>query len=387
MKYLTLDVETTIKNTGHPFDKDNKLMLVGLDGHRVYDIEYSVDPHQELLDTIQVAVNEADVLVGFNIKFDLHWLQRYGIKFKNKRIWDCQLVEFILRNQSTPYPSLNGVADYYNLGTKLDEVKENYWKNGIDTDKIPLDILTEYLNKDVDLTQQVLLKQQEELSKPEHVNKKRLISLHNQDLLVLQDMEYNGLQYEYDKSLILGNELDEQISKLDRQLYEHHHFDSFNPNSNVHLSCLLYGGTINYRVQEECGVFKGGARKGEVKHKWVDKVKELPRLFTPIDGSELAREGQYQTNDDTLKRLEGNENSMKILSILLTRSTLEKRRSTYYIGLPTLSDTMGWTRNRINGQLNQCVAKTGRLSSSKPNLQNFDGEIKSLFTTRYGETI
>ena len=76
---------------------------------------------------------------------------------------------------------------------------------------------------------------------------------------------------------------------------------------------------------------------------------------------------------------------MKILSILLTRATLEKRRSTYYIGVPALSDTMGWTNNLIHGQLNQCVAKTGRLSSSKPNLQNFDGEIKSLFTTRYGE--
>ncbi len=37
----------------------------------------------------------------------------------------------------------------------------------------------------------------------------------------------------------------------------------------------------------------------------------------------------------------------------------------------------------IYGQLNQCVARTGRLSSSKPNLQNFDGEIKDLFGSRY----
>ena len=74
---------------------------------------------------------------------------------------------------------------------------------------------------------------------------------------------------------------------------------------------------------------------------------------------------------------------MKVLQILLTRATLEKRRGTYYIGVPALSDTMGWTNNLLHGQLNQCVAKTGRLSSSKPNLQNFDSEIKSLFTTRY----
>ena len=385
MKTLVLDVETTITNTGHPFTKDNKLMLVGLDGHRVYDIEYGVEPHQELLKEVQVAVDNADVLVGFNIKFDLHWLQRYGIDFKTKRVHDCQLVEFILRNQANPYPSLNGTAEYYDLGTKLDEVKETYWKNGIDTNKIPLNILTDYLNQDVDLTYKVYLEQVKELELPEHVNKKRLISLHNQDLLVLQDIEFNGLQYEYQHSITLGDELDEQISKLDRKLAEYHKSDHFNPSSNVHLSALLYGGTITYREQEESGVYKGGARMGEVKYKWVDKEFDLKQLFEPLDGTELKRPGQYKTNDDTLQRLEGSEESMKILKILLTRATLEKRRGTYYIGVPALSDTMGWTNNLLHGQLNQCVAKTGRLSSSKPNLQNFDSEIKSLFTTRYGE--
>ena len=160
MKYLTLDVETTTTNMGHPFDKNNKLISVGIkkdDGPTVtYDIEYSVDPYQELLNDIQIAVNEADVLVGFNIKFDLHWLQRYGIDFKTKRIWDCQLTQFIIMNQSNPYPSLNGTAEYYDLGTKLDEVKENYWKNGIDTDKIPYDILDEYLKQDVDASKLVV---------------------------------------------------------------------------------------------------------------------------------------------------------------------------------------------------------------------------------------
>jgi len=382
MNYLTLDVETTTTNMGHPFDKNNKLISVGLkknDGPTVtYDIEYSVDPYQELLNDIQIAVNEADVLVGFNIKFDLHWLQRYGIDFKTKRVWDCQLVQFIIMNQSNPYPSLNGTAEYYDLGTKLDEVKENYWKNGIDTDKIPYDILDEYLKQDVELTYSVFIEQHDMTQ-----GKERLISLHNQDLLVLQDMEYNGLQYEYDRSLILGNELDEQISKLNKKLHDYHTYDSFNPNSGEHLSAFLYGGNIKERFQQPIGHYKTGTRTGEVKYKWEERLIEFPRRFTPLEGSELKKEGFYSTNDDTLKRLQGSEESMKILNILLTRATLEKRRSTYYIGVPALVDTMGWTNNLIHGQLNQCVAKTGRLSSSKPNLQNFDGEIKSLFTTRY----
>ena len=386
MKYLTLDVETTTTNMGHPFDKNNKLISVGIkkddQATVTYDIEYSVDPYQELLNDIQIAVNEADVLVGFNIKFDLHWLQRYGIDFKTKRIWDCQLAQFIIMNQANPYPSLNGTAEYYDLGSKLDEVKENYWKNGIDTDKIPYDILDEYLKQDVELTYKVF-----NIQKGEIQGKERLVSLHMQDLLVLQDMEYNGLQYEYDKSLILGNELDEQISKLNKKLYDYHAYDSFNPNSGEHLSAFLYGGNIKERFQRAIGHYKTGSRTGEVKYKWEERLKEFPQRFTPLEGSELKKEGFYSTNDDTLKRLQGSEESMKILNILLTRATLEKRRGTYYIGVPALIDTMGWTNNLIHGQLNQCVAKTGRLSSSKPNLQNFDGEIKSLFTTRYGETI
>ena len=205
MSYLILDVETTISNKGNPFDQSNKLMMIGLLNDKevaVYDIEYSVDPYKELLDNIQLAVDAADVLVGFNIKFDLHWLKRYGINFSKKRIWDCQLVEFILRNQSAAYPSLNATAEYYDLGTKLDEVKENYWKNGIDTDKVPKEILSDYLKRDVELTEQVMGKQMKELANRPEL--KRLVSLHNPALLVSAELEYKGLKYAYDPSIVLN---------------------------------------------------------------------------------------------------------------------------------------------------------------------------------------
>ncbi len=386
MSYLVLDVETTISNKGNPFDKTNKLMMVGLLNDKevaIHDVEYSVDPYKELLDNIQLAVDAADVLVGFNIKFDLHWLRRYGIDFSKKRIWDCQLVEFILRNQAESYPSLNATAEYYELGSKLDEVKENYWKNGIDTDKVPKEILADYLKRDVELTETVMAKQMEELSKRPELQ--RLVSLHNQDLLVLEEMEYNGLKYDYDKSIVLGDELEEQISKLNKRLFSYHAYDNFNPNSNDHLSVFLYGGSISERFQSPNGHYKTGKRAGEVKYKWEERQKEFPRLMKPLAGSELKKEGFFSTNEDTLKKLKPNKEGKEILDILLTRTTLEKRKSTYYQGIVKLIDEMNWNKDTIHGQLNQCVAKTGRLSSSKPNLQNFDGEIKSLFTTRYGE--
>jgi len=382
MKELVLDVETTISNKGNPFDITNKLCYVGISSG-LYDIEYSHDPYVPKLHEIQQKINESDILIGFNIKFDLHWIKRYGINFSNKRIWDCQLVHFILTGQTEPYPSLNGVAAYYGLGTKLDVVSTEYWKNGIDTPDVPRDILEEYLQGDLDLTYQVYQKQLAEV-KASSLQLQRLVSLHNQDLLVLQEMEFNGLYYNAQKSEELANELDAQINELDNELYQYHNCDSFNPNSGDHLSCLLYGGNLKLSRKVPAGFYKTGARKGEPKEKWEDYEIALPRLFTPPKGSELAKEGYFSTDEYTLKSLKSrNQHSLKAIQTLLKRSELEKRVSTYYRGLLKLASDLNWKENIIHGQLNQCVARTGRLSSSKPNLQNFDGGIKVLFYSRF----
>lgn len=381
MKALVLDVETTISNRGNVFDQTNKLCMVGLQGHGLFDIEYGDEPYGDKLDKIQKYIDDADVLVGFNIKFDLHWLARYGIKFADKRIWDCQVVQFILEGQNNPYPSLNGVAESYGLETKLDIVSQDYWKNGIDTPDIPKEILSDYLQQDLVVTEQVFLEQVKALRDQPKLRK--LCALHNADLLGLQEMEFNGLLFNQEWSETLGKELDETISKIDGHLYDYHNLPDFNPNSNDHVSTLLYGGTIKYRVQEEDGVFKTGARKGQTKMKWVDKELELPRLVTPLKGTELKKEGYWSTDEKTLRSLKGRKSSMEVVELLLHRSELNKRMTTYYQGLPNLINEMNWEKGKIYGSLNQCVARTGRLSSSKPNLQNFDSEIKGLFYSRY----
>ena len=231
---------------------------------------------------------------------------RYGINFTGKRIWDCQLVEYVLSNQENSYPSLNATSEYYDLGSKLDEVKENYWKNGIDTDKVPKDILSDYLKQDVELTEKVMYKQMERLNQLPHL--KRLVSLHNQDLLVLEDMEYNGMTYDYDKSKILGDELELQIDKLNNRLANYHSYDNFNPNSGEHLSAFLYGGNIKERFQRPIGHFKTGSRTGEVKYRWEERDKEFTRRINPLPNTELKKEGFFSTNEETLRKLKPKTN-------------------------------------------------------------------------------
>ena len=385
MRSLILDVETTISNKGNPFDETNKLCYIGLLGStpRTISIEYGSSPYRHKLEEVQKEIDESEILVGFNIKFDLHWIRKYGINIMGKRIWDCQLVHFILTGQQYPYPSLNGVSAYYDLGSKLDVIATEYWSNKIDTPNIPKDLLEEYLIQDLQLTQKVYEKQMKEFAVSTKAMQ-RLISLHNQDLLILQEMEFNGLLFDENRSNILAKELETQIQVMDKILYDYHDLVEFNPNSTEHVSSLLYGGTFKVRRREVIGVFKTGTRVGQQKERWVDHEIVFPRLINPIKGSELVKEGFFSTDDQTLKSLKIRSKYGKALvEVLLKRATLEKRLTAYYRGLVDLRKEMNWHEGRLYGQLNQCVARTGRLSSSKPNLQNFDGEIKQLFRSRY----
>ena len=388
MRSLILDVETTISSKGNPFDESNKLCYVGLsntDKTQCYAIEYDDEPYRHKLEEIQKEIDQAEILVGFNIKFDLHWLRKYGINFVGKRVWDCQLVHFILQGQQDSYPSLNGVSEYYGLGSKLDVVATEYWGNKIDTPNIPKEILEEYLIGDLHLTQKVFNKQMQEFASCTK-QMQRLISLHNQDLMVLQEMEYNGIIYDEEGCNRGAKELSISIERINKELYSYHMLSDFNPNSTEHLSSLLYGGTIKYKRKEIVGTFKTGTRAGQEKERWKEYEQKFERLITPLKGSELEKEGYFSTDEATLKSLRGTKEAKELVKLILERATLEKRLTTYYKGLVELRTSMNWPVDKLHGQLNQCVARTGRLSSSKPNLQNFDGEIKQLFGSRYAVT-
>ncbi|UOF81996.1 DNA polymerase [Caudoviricetes sp.] len=384
MKVLILDVESTTSNKGNPFDETNKLCLVGLSGESgvsVFDIDYTDTPNVDALQQIQREIDSHDLLVGFNIKFDLHWLRNYGLQFSTKRIWDCQLVDFILGGQSNPYPSLDGVASSFGINGKLDTVA-GLWEQGIDTCEIPYDILKEYLEQDLAVTKEVYLKQKELVeARPQEFQ--RLISLHNQDIIVLQEMEYNGIRFDEAKCKEFSVQLEGELKDIDEHLFGYHSIPGFNPNSTDHLSAFLYGGTITIPRRQVVGTFKSGARKGLPKEAWVNDVYTLPGIVKPIRGSELKKEGYYSTDDATLKQLTAKGKSKEILELVLQRALLEKRKGTYYDGFPKLRETMNWEESTLHGQLNQCVVVTGRLSSSRPNLQNIDKNIKQLFGSRY----
>jgi DNA polymerase I-like protein with 3'-5' exonuclease and polymerase domains len=401
MRVLTFDNETTIRNKGNPFTRSNFLCTVGIlvveDGIEIFyrDLNFLTEPHQELLDTIQKELDLADLIIGFNIKFDLHWLRRYGITFDDAKVWDVQVAEFIISNQKNTYPSLDDTGEKYGQGRKLDIVKTEYWDKGIDTPDVPAYILAEYQEQDVRLTYLCYLYQIALLN--ELPLKHRLITLACQDLLVLEEMEWNGLKYESEKSLLLGDDLQRSTQDLDERLRSLFPGIPINWNSGDHLSAVLFGGRIVERRQIPTGVYKTGIKAGQTKLGWTEVQYDLPRLVEPNKSDELSstkgfsnedailRKGSrmYATNEGVLKSLKSTSKAKEIIGIILERSEKEKLRGTYYHGIPKLCEEMDWEPNMIHGQLNQVVAATGRLSATKPNQQNMPPEFDALLITRF----
>ena len=368
---LPFDVETTTLDKGSPYNQDNKLVAVGIGGAIWYK-EFSTH-------TIQTGI-DSYILVGHNIKFDIAWLRRIGINFDKSIVRDTQLAEFIISNQTHAFSSLNELALKYLDEEKLDIVKTEYWDKGIDTWFVPQDILLEYLEKDLELTLKVYNIQEKILKE---TGKWQLYLLQCADLLVLQEMEWNGILYDKETSIKKGDELAEAIDSLTKSITIHSSCPTFNVGSGDHLSCLLYGGTIVEDVRVPVGVYKSGAKIGQTRYSIRKDEYVHERLVEPIKGSELKKEGYYSTDEGTLRSLKTNKKTKKLIDSILELSKLMKLQNTYFYGIPKLMDKMHWDDNYIHGQLNQCVARTGRLSASEPNQQNFLPEVKQLCISRY----
>ena len=167
MIYMTLDVETTHKekkNGGHtplPYF-GNKLVSVGykyMDSLTSYlCFNHSVrKPDYKGGELLQDALNNVDVLIGHNIKFDISWLRECGFKYDN-HLYDTMVAEYVLASARRWGLSLEVVAEKYGVEKKKDLVSQ-YLKDGKTFYDIPYDIIEEYGRVDVEATEHVALEQ------------------------------------------------------------------------------------------------------------------------------------------------------------------------------------------------------------------------------------
>lgn len=143
-------------------------------------------------------------------------------------------------------------------------------------------------------------------------------------VFTLYDMEAAGVKVEAKALKAYGDQLGEQIVKLERQIYELAG-EEFNINSPKQLGVILF-----------------------------EKL-NMPHAKKTKTG--------YSTAADVLEKLAEDH---PIVSQILEYRQLTKLKSTYADGLAVFIGTDG----RIHGKFNQTVTATGRLSSTEPNLQN-----------------
>lgn len=382
--YTVIDAETTTHNKGHPFDPRNRLISYAyLTRDWPICFRYYTDPNFR-------GHIPASVVVGLNVKFDLHWL-KHSLS-PTIKIWDCQLAEHVYTGQKAPYISLNECLEKYGLGSKTDVVKE-LWDAGVQTDEIPIDILKEYNEWDVKQTEQLFLTQQILLNDEQ----KNLVYLMGEDLKVLAAIEQAGLLFDSENAAQALAKYKLDVIQIEEQLQGYLppiQHGTFNWDSGDHLSCLLYGGTLEFDwCTSEPAVYKSGEKKGQeyVKHAWFTEEVVFAGYYKPLEGTETkktkdnaaAKTRYYQTDVPTLSSLKGGGvKGKQLLSHLNLRSEKQKVVEMLESIFKQFADKQ-WENNIVHGTYNQNVAITGRLSSTAPNMQNQPPEVEQFFISRY----
>ena len=171
MNILTLDVETThveLPSGGTsplPYF-NNRLVSVGYkwlnDSIVTYDCFYhSVkEPDTGAVDRLREALQNTDMMVGQNLKFDLSWLRACGFTYDGQ-VYDTMVAEYILAKARRWPLGLEALANKYGGVQKEKDLIKPFFDDGKTFYDIPWDIIEEYGTADVLATEHVALKQLE----------------------------------------------------------------------------------------------------------------------------------------------------------------------------------------------------------------------------------
>jgi len=94
------------------------------------------------------------LLIMHHAQHDLLWLWECGFKYEGA-VYDTMLAEYVLLRGQKDTLSLDGCAQRRELSSQKDDTLKRYFKEGYNTNEIPLDELTHYLKCDLDTTREL----------------------------------------------------------------------------------------------------------------------------------------------------------------------------------------------------------------------------------------
>ena len=216
-----VDVETSYQKTEHggkdplPFNPKNILVSVGIND------EYYFTNHTQRVDEgcyykIQAVLDKTTLLVGHNIKFDLEWLLEAGFKYEGK-VYDTMLGEYILNRGIRKSLTLDMCCKRRKIGSKDKEVQE-FMDRGVSFENIPVKIVEEYGRMDVEITKKLFDSQMDDFKSEQNRGLLRTAKMMNEFLIVLTDMERNGIYIDSETLLSVEREYNAEFNYLGQKI-------------------------------------------------------------------------------------------------------------------------------------------------------------------------
>lgn len=281
----------------------------------------------DILGTLKILFESNCKKATHNIKPVFSLLDKNNISY-NGKIFDTELAGYLLNPSASSY-DITRLVQEYNAG----EFEVDF-KNKEYSEAEKNDILSAVQLNMVAVKLEELLK--------ENSQDKLLYEIEIPLANVLASMENIGFMADKDGIEKFGNELSDRITELQKSVYNLVGYE-FNINSPKQLGVALF-----------------------------DKL-GLPPLKKTKSG--------YSTNAEVLEKL---AEEHPVVSQIMEYRQLAKLKSTYCDGLIKVIDDTG----RIHSNFNQTETRTGRISSTEPNLQNIPvrtelgREMRRFFTAK-----
>ena len=262
--------------------------------------------------------------IGQNLKYDILVLEKYDLDVQGP-FFDTLIAHFLIEPDMRHNMDL--LAETY-LGYRPVPIERLIGKKGSlqgNMRDVPISEIKDYAAEDADVTMR--LKNHFEPLIKEKKLEKLFYEIELPVMKVLADMEKAGVALDTGFLHAYSDSLMEDMVRLKEEVFSEAGV-VFNLDSPMQLADVLFN-----------------------------------KLKIPYTGRK-TKTGKYSTNEEVLSRLAFDH---EIARKILDYRELTKLKSTYVDALP---DLMNQRTGRLHTTYSQAIAVTGRLSSSKPNLQN-----------------
>lgn len=399
MNYYVLDFETSTLNYGSAFHKGNIPVCVvlkySIDGHsglflyHFFDRIYNNCTLADITDFIQR--HKAVVVVGHNVKVESHWMRRLGwIASPLDHSWyDTMFLPYLMKyglakKGDLTLETLSKQADSYkdNLGNLL------VHEHGLNPAELPTKWVLEYCLQDVIATEKLFLTQQQELAKihtaiqAKYIPQNYIVSPHKlmlETLPVVMEMEWNGFKVDLDEVEWIRFEAQQTKEKIIKKIRQEVGVDGFNPNSTKQVSEYIYSLSLASEHKEQWQRWFRGYNffkdsDGTIYKSYIKTCFNKLSTGLGLEPTQNSVNGASLSVDkDTIKELlDKNKDHPKvnILQMFYDVSRLDTLISTFCDAVieHLYEESDGFY---LHTNYNQCIAATGRFTSSNPNLQNW----------------